>query len=95
MAYNVEKYIEECLNSIITQKVNFKYQIYVGNDGSDDGTVKILEQYKKKYPKIIVCEIKNSDVLTILNQESYKFLYNLGYTLISKTVLSCIFILNK
>ena len=45
--------------------------------------------------EIIVCEIKNSDVLTILNQESYKFLYNLGYTLISKTVLSCIFILNK
>ena len=31
--------------------------------------------------EIIVCEIKNSDVLTILNQESYKFLYNLGYTL--------------
>jgi glycosyltransferase involved in cell wall biosynthesis len=38
------------LDSIIAQKVNFKYQIYIGNDGSDDGTVKIIEQYKKRYP---------------------------------------------
>lgn len=53
MAYNVEKYIKECLNSILAQKVNFKYQIYIGNDGSDDGTVKIIERYKKKYPRII------------------------------------------
>ena len=60
-----------------------------------DYEVLLSNNLKKYKPKIIVCEIKNSDVLTILNQESYKFIYNLGYTLISKTVLSCIFILNK
>ena len=60
-----------------------------------DYEVLLSNNLKKYKPKIIVCEIINSDVLTILNQESYKFIYNLGYTLISKTVLSCIFILNK
>ena len=60
-----------------------------------DYEVLLSNNLKKYKPKIIVCEIKNSDVLTILNQESYKFLCDLGYTLISKTVLSCIFILNK
>ena len=53
MAYNVEKYIAEALDSIVMQKVNFSYEILIGNDGSSDGTVEILKEYEKKYPEII------------------------------------------
>ena len=46
MAYNVEKYVRETLDSILMQKVNFPYEILIGNDGSSDGTVAILKEYE-------------------------------------------------
>lgn len=44
-AYNCEKYIEKCLNSVISQK-GAELDIIVINDASTDGTAKILEKYK-------------------------------------------------
>ena len=52
MAYNVEKYIAEALDSIVMQKVNFSYEILIGNDGSSDGTVEILKEYEKNILKL-------------------------------------------
>lgn len=46
-AYNVEKYIEQCLESVINQKTKYSYEIICINDGSTDGTSKILEKYKE------------------------------------------------
>jgi len=57
LAYNVEKYVREALDSIVMQKVNFPYEIIIGNDGSTDGTVAILEEYKKKYDSLIKLNI--------------------------------------
>ena len=44
--YNSEKYISECLNSIIDQNTYYNYQIIVVNDGSTDNTRFILNKYK-------------------------------------------------
>lgn len=38
-AYNVEKYIGPCLDSILSQKVDFDMEVIVVNDGSTDGTL--------------------------------------------------------
>lgn len=46
-AYNVEKYIKECLDSVLSQDTSFSYIVKVINDGSTDGTPKILESYQK------------------------------------------------
>lgn len=43
--FNHEKYIEKCLNSIINQKVEFKYEIIIADDCSEDGTVELLKTY--------------------------------------------------
>lgn len=40
-AYNAEKYIEKCLNSILSQKTQYTYVITVINDGSTDETSQI------------------------------------------------------
>lgn len=40
--YKFEKYIEECINSILKQIVNFDYEILIRDDGSLDDTVKII-----------------------------------------------------
>lgn len=50
MSYNLEKYIAEALDSILMQKVNFKYNIVVGEDCSTDNTRQILQEYASKYP---------------------------------------------
>lgn len=51
-AYNVEKYIAACLESLIGQtKINHK--IIIVNDGSTDHTAEICEQYETKYPELI------------------------------------------
>lgn len=47
-AYNVEKYIKECLDSVLSQDTSFSYIVRVINDGSTDETSKILETYKNQ-----------------------------------------------
>lgn len=44
--YNHEKYIEECIESILKQKTLFNFDILVSNDCSTDNTHLILEKYK-------------------------------------------------
>lgn len=57
-AYNVEKYIKKCLDSVLNQTYN-NYEIIIINDGSTDNTSKILERYKSnKKIKIINQENK-------------------------------------
>ena len=53
LTYNHEKYIKQALDSILRQKVNFDYEILIGDDASTDNTVKVLKEYKSKFPNII------------------------------------------
>ncbi|WP_350560613.1 glycosyltransferase [Psychrobacter sp. CAL346-MNA-CIBAN-0220] len=54
VTYNQEKYIAECLDSLVTQQTNFKFEIIVGEDCSTDNTRAIVQQYVEKYPDLIV-----------------------------------------
>lgn len=53
LTYNQEKYISKTLESILSQKHNYPYEIIIGEDCSTDGTRKIIEQYASKYPDTI------------------------------------------
>lgn len=39
-AYNCEKYLEKCINSVLSQKLKYTYEIIIVNDGSTDNTKK-------------------------------------------------------
>ena len=54
ISYKHAKYIRRCLDSILAQKVNFRYEIVVGEDCSEDGTKEILLEYQEKHPDIFV-----------------------------------------
>jgi glycosyltransferase involved in cell wall biosynthesis len=50
--WNVEKYLEKCLDSLVSQTLKEK-EIIVINDGSPDNSEQIILKYQKRYPKII------------------------------------------
>ena len=47
--YNGEKFIREQIDSILKQ-TQVDAQLIVRDDGSSDGTVRILEEYSRNYP---------------------------------------------
>ncbi len=51
--YNVEKYIRECLDSIVIQ-LKEDIEIILVDDGSTDKSGDICEEYKKKYMEIVL-----------------------------------------
>lgn len=52
LTFNQVNFVKQCLDSILMQRVEFKYEIIVGDDGSTDGTKSILLDYQRKYPHI-------------------------------------------
>lgn len=56
--YNTEKYLQECLDSVLKQKTNYSFHITVIDDGSSDGCLKILDRYA------------DNNLLTIIHQKN-------------------------
>lgn len=52
IAYNVEKYIAEALDSCLNQSIK-PYEIIIGENCSTDNTKSMLLEYQEKYPNII------------------------------------------
>lgn len=59
--YNVERYLRECLDSIIGQTLE-DIEIIAINDGSPDNSLEILREYEKKDNRVKVIDKKNEGV---------------------------------
>ncbi len=57
--YNVEKYLRECVDSVLGQTYT-KYEIILVDDGSTDASGKICDEYAEKYDCISVIHKENS-----------------------------------
>ena len=66
--YNAEKYLEQCLDSLIDQSV-VRMEIIIVNDRSTDRSNQILKKYEKsfKYIKIINKKKNEGTLLTRLD----------------------------
>ena len=62
-AYNAEKYLKECLDSLVNQKTKAQYEIILVNDGSTDET----ENIAKKYKKVKIVNQKNKGLSSARN----------------------------
>ena len=60
-AYNVEKYIKQCLDSVISQKTKYTFTAVVVDDGSTDKTSEIIDAYS------------NNEHIKIIHQENKGF----------------------
>ena len=64
--YNVKKYLPQCLDSIINQTLK-DIEIICVNDGSTDGSDKVLEEYAKKDSRIKVVNRPNGGLSAARN----------------------------
>ncbi|MCT4599402.1 MAG: glycosyltransferase [Marinifilaceae bacterium] len=62
MAYNHGPYIKKCIEGVLMQKTNFKFQFVIAEDYSSDETREICIKYAKKYPNIINLIISDTNV---------------------------------
>ena len=67
--YNVEVYLEECLESIRQQTLK-EIEVICVNDGSSDGSLDILKAYEKKDPRFKVISQKNGGYGKAMNVAS-------------------------
>lgn len=53
ITYNHREYIVQCLEGMLMQKTDFKFEILIHDDASIDGTDVVLREYAEKYGDII------------------------------------------
>lgn len=68
--YNAEKFILQCVNSVLNQKTQYKTIVTIINDGSTDSTQEILNklQREKNNIKLEIIEQKNAGIAAARNQ---------------------------
>lgn len=77
--YNHSKYIKECLNSILSQEVDFKYEILLGEDNSKDTTREICIEYAEKHPdkiRLFLHQEENKIKVNSIPTGNFNALYN-------------------
>lgn len=63
--YNVESYLEQCVESLLNQTYNGEYEIILVDDGSTDSSGMICDRYAEIYPdKIRVVHKKNEGLVS-------------------------------
>lgn len=59
--YNVEKYLRQCIDSILSQTLT-DIEVITINDGSPDDSLSILREYEKNDNRVVVIDKKNEGV---------------------------------
>jgi glycosyltransferase involved in cell wall biosynthesis len=70
ITYNHERFIAQALDSILAQRVNFDYEIVVGEDCSTDSTRDILMDFHRRYPGRIVPLLRQHNLGAMPNFEA-------------------------
>lgn len=66
--YNTEKYLKECLNSLLSQKAEgADCEVICVNDGSTDDSLSILQKYETKYSNVQILNQNNAGVCAARN----------------------------
>lgn len=61
--YNVEKYLDKCLDSLVNQTLD-DIEVIVVNDGTKDNSQKIIDEYVKNYPGKVYSYVKKNGGLS-------------------------------
>lgn len=73
VTYNHAAFIRQCLESVMSQKTTFPFEVIIGEDCSPDGTRAIIQEFEAAYPHIIKPIYHNTNVGAYRN--AYEFCY--------------------
>ena len=66
--YNAERYIGECLESLLNQDIPMEdFEIICVNDGSKDGSLTVLKHFAEVNPNVRIIDKENGGVTTARN----------------------------
>src|SRR5919108_5026674 len=51
LTYNQEPYVRQAIDSVLTQRTTFGYELVVSDDCSSDGTAKIVKELEGRHPE--------------------------------------------
>lgn len=70
--YNVEKYLDKCLDSLVNQQID-DYEVIIVNDGTKDNSQLIIDKYVKDYPSVVKSYIKENGGLSDARNYGIKY----------------------
>lgn len=73
-----QQFVRHALDSVFMQKTDFAYEVLVAVDGEDDGTITILDQYKKIYDNLFWYKVQSDERLIPLSRASRNRLFLLN-----------------
>lgn len=66
--YNVEAYLDKCLQSLYNQSLELvDFEVVIINDGSSDNSLKIIEKYRSLYQNITLIDQENQGLSVARN----------------------------
>ena len=69
--YNVEKYLDRCMESLLCQKGAY-FEIVLLDDGSTDSSGSICDRYAKEYPEIVRVIHKDNEGLLMTRRRGFQ-----------------------
>lgn len=70
MTYKQEKYIRQCLQSIVDQEAEYPFEVIVADDCSTDGTREIIQEFTDRYPSLVRAVFHQTNVGVGVNYRS-------------------------
>jgi glycosyltransferase involved in cell wall biosynthesis len=67
VTYNHGKYVQQAIESVVSQKVTFPFEIIVADDKSTDETVAIVKKFQQKHPELIKPIFREENIGTTRN----------------------------
>jgi glycosyltransferase involved in cell wall biosynthesis len=62
ITYNHERFIAQAIESVLSQRVNFSYEIIIGEDCSTDGTRGVIADFALRHPQHIKTLLRNKNI---------------------------------
>jgi glycosyltransferase involved in cell wall biosynthesis len=72
ITYNQKVFLKECIDSILIQDYK-NLEIVVADDGSTDGSQKMLNNFKKNFPNLFVLRLSNKNQGITINSNAAHF----------------------
>ena len=67
--YNVEHFLEQCLNSVLKASQKINVEVFVVDNNSSDGSIEMLEE---KFPNVILIANKDNKGFSSANNQAIK-----------------------